>query len=107
MSKAITPVPEGFHTVTPYLSCRNAAQALEFYQKAFGAEVLCQLPGPGGKGVMHSAIQIGDARLMVSDEFPEHGVQSPLSLGGTAVELHIYIADADAAFNRAVAAARA
>jgi PhnB protein len=103
MKPAPTPVPEGFHSVTPQLVCRNALQALEFYKNAFGAEIISV--GKDDKGaVMHAEIKIGDSILMLSDEFPAYQCLSPLSIGGTSVTLHIYTPDADAAFAKAVSA---
>ena len=78
-------------------------EAIEFYKKAFGAEVKGVMPGPGGK-VMHAEIRIGDSTIMLNDEFPEMGAKSPASIGGSAVTLHVYVPDCDALWNRAVAA---
>jgi uncharacterized glyoxalase superfamily protein PhnB len=102
MAKA-APVPPGFHTVTPHLVIRGATEAIEFYKKAFGAEVKGVMPGPGGK-VMHGEIRIGDSTIMLNDEFPEMGAKAPTTLGGSPVNLHIYVPDCDALWNRAVAA---
>jgi uncharacterized glyoxalase superfamily protein PhnB len=103
MPEKVTPIPEGFHTITPHLTVRDATKAIEFYKSAFGAEALGVVPGPGGK-VMHALLKIGDSMLMLVDEFPEWHCLSPLALGGTGVTLHIYIEDVDAAFARAVSA---
>ena len=104
MSKpAAKPVPEGYHTLTPFLVCKDAAGALDFYQRAFGAEEVSRLMGPDGK-LMHAALRIGDSVLMVTDECPEMGGFSPLHLGGTPVTVHLSVADADASFARAAAA---
>ncbi len=103
MSEAVKPIPEGFHTVTPQLLCRNATQALEFYKNAFGAEIRSVAKDDHGR-VMHADFKIGDSIVMLSDEFPEHHALSPLSLGDTTVSLHIYTPDADAAFSKAVQA---
>jgi PhnB protein len=100
---AVKPIPEGYHTVTPYLTIRGAARAIEFYQRAFGAEELMRMPGPEGK-IMHAELQIGDSRLMLSDEFPEMGGKSPQALGGSPGFLFLYVKDVDAAFQRAVGA---
>jgi uncharacterized glyoxalase superfamily protein PhnB len=94
-------VPTGFHTLTPHITVRNADQALEFYKKAFGAEVQNIARMPNGK-VMHAALQIGDSKLMLNEESPEFGALSPLSTGGSGVMLHIYLENVDAAFDRAV-----
>jgi PhnB protein len=104
MTNQVKAVPDGFHTITPHLTVRDANRALEFYQKAFGAEVLHIMPGPGGK-VMHAALRIGDTMLMLNDEFPEFGgALAPSATGGSAVTLHVYIENVDAAFARAVSA---
>jgi uncharacterized glyoxalase superfamily protein PhnB len=97
------PIPEGMHTITPHLVIRDAAKAIEFYQKAFGAEVKGIHHTPSGK-VMHAMLKIGDSHLMMADEFPEMGSKGPESLGGSPVALNIYVKDVDALFNRAVAA---
>src|SRR5436190_14999323 len=96
------PVPEGYHSLTPGLIVDNAAEAIEFYKRAFGARELGRMTAPDGKQVWHAELQIGDSRLMLSDEFPEHGARGPKALGGTASSLHIYVENADAAFQRAV-----
>lgn len=99
----VKPVPEGFHSVTPYLSIRGAAEALEFYKKAFGAQERVRMAGPDGKTVAHAEITIGDSIVMLSEEMPEHGNQSPASLKGTPVNFALYVQDADSVFKRAVA----
>jgi uncharacterized glyoxalase superfamily protein PhnB len=91
------------HTVTPHLVCAGAAEAIEFYKKAFGAEELSRLPGPDGK-LMHAEIRIGDSTVMLVDENPEWGSMSPVTLKGSPVTLHLYVADVDAAWERALAA---
>jgi PhnB protein len=96
-------VPEGFHTITPHLTVRDADKAIEFYKKAFGAEVLHVAHTPDGK-VMHAALRIGDSMLMLNDEFLEFGTLSPLSFGGSGVIVHLYLENVDAAFERAVSA---
>lgn len=102
-TQSTNPVPEGMHTVTPHLVCAGAAEAIEFYKKAFGAEELNRLPGPDGK-LMHAAIRIGDSTVMLVDENPEWGSISPVTLKGSPVTLHLYVADVDAAWERALAA---
>jgi PhnB protein len=100
------PIPDGFHTITPHLTIRNCGQAIEFYQKAFGAEVVHTSPGPGGK-LMHALLRIGDSHVMMADEFPEMGdtpSKSPAALGGTTFVMNIYCTDADAWYERAVKA---
>ncbi len=103
--KSVKAVPEGFHTVTPGLVTNDAAAAIEFYKKAFGAEEICRMAGPGGKGIMHAELKIGDSVIMLGEESPmdPSGCRSPKNLGGTAVSLHVYVADVDTAFNKAVA----
>jgi PhnB protein len=98
------PIPEGYHSITPYLVVKDAAQAIDFYKRAFGAHEVERMPGPGGSGVMHAEIAIGDSRVMLSDEFPGAGVASPQSLGGTTCQLHIYVPDVDSAYQQAISA---
>lgn len=97
------PIPEGYHTLTPFLIVRNAARAIEFYKQAFGAQERGVAKGPDGK-VMHAELKIGDSVIMLSDEYPEFGSLSPQSVGGSPMGLHIYIENVDAAFDRAVKA---
>jgi PhnB protein len=96
-------VPPGYEGATPYLCCRHAAEAIEFYAKAFGATERYRLADATGK-IGHAEIRIGNAVLMLSDEFPELGVRSPLALGGTPVSLHLYVEDVDALTKRAAGA---
>src|SRR4051812_19156734 len=100
---AVKPIPDGYHTVTPYLIVQDAARALDFYKEAFGATESCRMAGPGGK-VMHAEIKIGDSSIMMADEFPEMNARSPQSYGGTPVSLALYVEDVDARVGRAVAA---
>jgi PhnB protein len=104
MASKVKPVPEGFHTVTPYLTLSNAAEAIEFYKKAFGAVELCRMAGPGGQGIGHAEIKIGDSHLFLADECPGMGNRSPKSLGGTTIGIHLNVEDVDAVFARAVKA---
>jgi PhnB protein len=97
------PIPEGYHSVTPYLIINGAADAIEFYQKAFGATELFRFPMPDGK-IGHAEIKIGDSPIMLADEFAEMGYQGPQALGGSPVSLMIYLEDVDTVFNRAVEA---
>jgi uncharacterized glyoxalase superfamily protein PhnB len=99
----VKPVPEGFHTVTPHLVIGGAAQAIEFYKKAFGAVEVARMPGPGG-GIMHAQLRIGDSPIMLVDEAPQWGMLGPKSLKGSPVTIHLYVTDADAAVARAAAA---
>ncbi len=101
--KRVSPVPAGYHSVTPYLSIRGAAQAIEFYKKALGAKEIMRMPGPDGK-VGHAEVQIGDSRVMLADEYEAIGFLSPQARGGTTVTLHVYVKDADAMVARASAA---
>jgi uncharacterized glyoxalase superfamily protein PhnB len=103
MTTRIKPIPEGFHTITPHLVVKGAAQAIEFYKKAFGAEEIVRMPGPNGQSVMHAELKIGDSRLWLVDEFPAMGCLGPHGVGGTPVTIHLYVQDADAIFNQAVA----
>jgi len=103
MAGNVKAIPDGYHSVTPHLVCRDAAGAVQFYKKAFGAKELMRMPGPGGK-LMHAELQIGDCRAMLCDEFPQMNARSPQSLGGSPVTLYLYVEDADAAVERAVAA---
>src|SRR5262245_33427961 len=102
-TKAKKPIPDGWHTVTPYLICKGAGEALDWYKKAFGAEERFRMAGPGGK-VMHAEMKLGDSNVMMADEFPDMGAKSPASYGGSPVGLHLYVNDCDGVFNRAVAA---
>lgn len=97
----VRPIPEGFHTVTPYLTIRGTGEALEFYEKAFGAVEESRQEGPDGR-LIHAHIRIGDSPVMMSEEFPEYGAHSPLGLGGSPVTIHLYFEDVDAAWKRAV-----
>ncbi len=103
MAKKVKPIPDGYHTVTPYLIVNGAAKALEFYKKAFGATEIMRFPGPDGK-IGHAEIKIGDSRIMMADEFPEMGAHSPLSVGGSSVNLLLYVEDVDKLAKQAVAA---
>ncbi len=100
---SVKPIPDGFHGATPYLCCRDAARALEFYGKAFGATEVMRLADPSGK-IGHAEIKIGNAVLMLADEHPDFGVMSPQSIGGTAVTIHLYVPDVDALVRQAAAA---
>jgi PhnB protein len=101
-AKKVMPVPAGYHTVTPYLTVSDAAAALEFYARAFGARELMRMPAPGGK-LGHAEMRIGDSVVMLSDEFPGMSTtKAPTSLGGTTSALMVYLPNVDAAFERAV-----
>ncbi|HEV8323828.1 MAG TPA: VOC family protein [Myxococcota bacterium] len=100
---AVKPIPEGYHTATPYLIVRGAARALEYYKKAFNASELVRMADPSGK-VAHAEIQIGNSRLMLGDEFPEMGARSPETVGGSPVGICLYVEDVDALFKQAIEA---
>jgi uncharacterized glyoxalase superfamily protein PhnB len=100
---SVQAIPKGYHTITPYMTVRDAARAIEFYKQAFGAKEKSVMKGPDGK-VMHAELVIGDSIIMLADEFPEFGSLSPQSTGGSGTGLHIYIEDVDSAFDRAVKA---
>jgi uncharacterized glyoxalase superfamily protein PhnB len=97
------PIPEGMHSVTPHLVCAGAADAIEFYKKAFGAVEEARLPGPQGR-IMHAMIRIGDSAVMLVDEMPEWGALGPKALKGSPVTIHLYVNDVDAFVARAVKA---
>jgi PhnB protein len=99
----VKPIPEGYHTVTPYLIVKNAARAIEFYKKAFGATELMRMAEPSGR-IGHAEIRIGDSPIMLADEVPEMGFRSPESFGGSPVSILLYVEEVDAVFNQAVAA---
>ncbi|MBI4596011.1 MAG: VOC family protein [Candidatus Tectomicrobia bacterium] len=103
MATKVKPIPDGYHTITPVLAVHDGVKAIDFYRRAFGAEELFRMEDPPGK-IMHAELQIGDSRLMLSDEMPGCTSRSPQSLGGTPVNLFLYVEDVDQAFNRAVAA---
>jgi PhnB protein len=101
MAKAKSPIPEGFHSVTPQLTLDSAAQAIDWYKKALGAQEISRAVGPDGK-IMHADLKIGNSHIMVNDAMM--GGKGPKTLGGSPMSLWIYVEDADALFNRAVAA---
>ncbi len=97
------PIPEGYHTATPYLTLNDASRAIDFYKRAFGAQVVARMDGPDGK-VAHAEIRIGDSMIMIGDEMPGMGNRSPQSLGGTTGGIMLYVENADAVFKQAVSA---
>jgi uncharacterized glyoxalase superfamily protein PhnB len=99
----VKPIPDDVHRITPHLVCAGAADAIDFYTKAFGAVEEARLPGANGK-IMHALIRIFGDPVMLVDEMPEHGALGPKSLKGSPVTLHLYVEDVDAAVKRAVAA---
>src|SRR5688572_9952040 len=99
----VKPIPDGYHTATPYLIVKGAAAALDFYKKAFGAKELMRFGGPDGK-IGHAEIQIGNSRIMLGDEMLEMNCKGPQTLGGSPVGIMLYVEDADARFKQAIAA---
>jgi PhnB protein len=104
MKRERKPIPDGYSTATPYLVVRDAAHLIEFYKDAFGAEERSCMCSPDDRYVMHAELKIGDSVFMLSDEMPGQECTSPSSLGGTTVAFYLYVADVDAAFERAVSA---
>jgi uncharacterized glyoxalase superfamily protein PhnB len=104
MARTVTQGLDDFHTITPHLVVRDAARAIDFYCRAFGAAELYRNMAPDGKSIMHAELMLGDSRFLLHDEFPEQGVLSPLGYKGTAVTLHLYVPDVDAFYARAVQA---
>ncbi len=102
MATNVNPIPEGQHQATPYLCARDAARAIDFYKKAFGAIETMRMAAPDGK-IGHADLKIGDAVIMLADEYPGHN-RSPQELGGTSVMIHLYVANVDAFCARAVEA---
>jgi PhnB protein len=100
---AVSPIPEGYISVTPYLIVGGAGDAIDFYTKALDACEIMRLPGPGGM-VMHAEIQIGNSIIMLADECPDQGTQAPKTLGGTPVGICLYVEDVDAQLEKALAA---
>lgn len=99
----IKPIPDGMHSITPHLICAGAADAIEFYKKAFGAQEGGRLEGPNGK-IMHASIKIGDSHVFLFDEMPDFGALGPKALKGSPVTIHLYTEDVDALWDRAVKA---
>lgn len=102
MSASVSPIPQGYHSITPAITCRNAARAIEFYKSAFGATEMVRMPGPDGT-VVHAELKIGDSVLFVSDEFPGMSA-APSGSAPPSAYLFVYTEDVDSMFNRAVAA---
>lgn len=103
MAGNVKPIPDGYHTATPYLIVKGAENAIDFYKKAFGATELFRFPAPGGM-VGHAELKIGNSPIMLADEAPEMDARSPQTLGGTAMSILLYVSDVDAQFKQAVAA---
>jgi PhnB protein len=104
MTSNVKPIREGYHTAIPSIVVRDAAKASEFYQKALGAVETTRMAGPGGKGILHAELKIGDSVVFLADEGPGMAVSSPESLKGTTSSIHLNVLDTDAAFHRAVKA---
>jgi uncharacterized glyoxalase superfamily protein PhnB len=102
--RGVAPIPKGFHTVTACLMVRGADRAIEFYKKAFGAELLDRLTGPDGKTVMHAQLRIGDSFIFLGDAAFETGTGATEKIGESCASIHLYVDDVDAAFDRAVGA---
>jgi PhnB protein len=100
---AVKPIPEGYHSVTPYLAVDDASAAIEFYKQAFGATERMRMPAPNGK-IGHAEVEIGDSLIMLSDPFPQSTTRPPKELGGTTSGVFLYVEDVDAAFQQVVAA---
>lgn len=100
---AVKAIPDGYHTATPYLIVKGASDALDFYKKALGATEIMRMPGPDGR-IAHAEIKIGNSILMLADEAPAMNARSPKTLGGSPISIMLYVEDADARFNQAVAA---
>jgi PhnB protein len=103
MAQKVKPIPDGYHSITPYLYVKGGAKALEFYATALGAQELFRMPTPDGK-IGHAEMKIGDSVFMLADEMPAMGIKSPGTLGGNGSSLMIYVPDVDAAYKRAIGA---
>lgn len=103
MPSSIHPIPKGYHSITPYLVVNDAARAIDFYKRAFGAQEKMRMDGPGGK-IAHAELKIGDSIIMLSDEMPGSGTRSPRSLGGSAASVFLYVENVDTVFKQAVSA---
>lgn len=101
MDKNVNPIPEGHHTVTPSIAVHDAAAALAFYAKAFGAEEIMRMPLPDGR-IMHAEIRVGSSAIMLADEIPQMGTKGPKAFGGSPVTFYVYVSNVEAAFKRAV-----
>lgn len=97
---SVKPIPNGYRSITPYLAVRQAAEAIEFYRRAFGAKERMRIGAPDGK-VGHAELEIGDSVVMLADEVPDMEFFGPASIGGTSVTLHLYVKDVDASFRKA------
>jgi len=97
----VKPIPDGYHSVTPYLYVRGAVAAIDYYKKVFGATAILHIPGPEGK-IMHAEIKIGDSIVMLADENPHNGVMSPQTIGGYSAGMLVYVENVDAVVQKAV-----
>lgn len=100
---AVKPIPDGYHSLTPYLIIKGAAQAIEFYKRAFNATEVMRMPDPSGR-IGHAELRIGDSMIMLADEHPEMGYRAPSTLGGSSISLVLYVEDVDTVFDRAIKA---
>jgi PhnB protein len=103
MAMGVQAVPEGYHSITPYLAIDGAAEAIEFYKRAFGATEVMRVQAPGGK-IGHAEIEVDGSRIMLGDEYPDMGFRGPKAYGGSPVSLHLYVSDVDTVARQAVAA---
>ncbi|MFZ0203798.1 MAG: VOC family protein [Nitrososphaeraceae archaeon] len=101
MSESPKKIPDGYHSINPYLVVRNADKAIEFYKKAFSAEERFRMYGPDGKTIMHADLKIGDSAFMLTEESKEMKALSPESIGGSPVSMYVYVTDVDTIFNQA------
>ena len=104
MASDVKRIPDGYHTVTPSIAVTSGVAALEFYKRALGAEIVNSMTTPDGSMLAHAEIRIGDSIIFVSDEYPDMDHKSPATLGGSPVSFYLYVEDADASFDKAVAA---
>jgi PhnB protein len=100
----VQPIPDGYHSIQPYLHIRGAAEAIDFYKKAFGATEVMRMPTPDGKRLMHAEIRLGDSVVMLADEHPERGIYGPAHYGGAPMTIMFYTGDCDATYRKALAA---
>ena len=103
MNQNVKSIPTGYHTITPNITVRDAAKAIDFYKNAFGAQEVMRMAGPGGK-VMHAEMTIGDSKFMLGDEMPEMGNKGPKSYGGSPVSFYVYVENVDNAWKKAIGA---
>jgi PhnB protein len=103
MAGKVKPIPEGYQVLTPYLICKDAGRAIEFYKTVLGAKEKMRMPAPDGK-IGHAELQFGGSQLMLADEYPEMGYRGPQAIGGSPVSLHLYVEDVDGVFKRAISA---